>query len=92
MLIMRQFESKMIRILVVSDPLSSVLDFTSLQNLQLSMIINYDLPMKSNTFLDRINHMKHFHNCASMNFVTPDELVRQGEIESLFGFKIDEMV
>jgi len=55
-------------------------------------VINYDLPIKMQTYLHRIGRSGRFgrKGCA-INFVTPDDAKYLAEIEKHYGTEINEL-
>ena len=85
--IMEDFKSGKLRILLSTDLLSRGIDIQ-----QLSLVINFDLPREKETYIHRIGRSGRYgRKGVSINFVTERDLEYQGEIQSFYNTKIEEM-
>ena len=86
-LIMNQFRQGEIRILLSTDLLSRGIDVQ-----QLSLVINYDLPIQKETYIHRIGRSGRYgRKGVAINFVTDRDLQSLHEIESFYNTKIEVM-
>ncbi len=86
-LIMDQFRRGEIRILLSTDLLSRGIDIQ-----QLSLVINYDLPIQKETYIHRIGRSGRYgRKGVAINFVTDRDINDLTEIQSFYNTKIDEM-
>ena len=85
--IMNQFRQGEIRILLSTDLLSRGIDVQ-----QLSLVINYDLPIQKETYIHRIGRSGRYgRKGVAINFVTDRDLQYLHEIESFYNTKIEVM-
>ena len=85
--IMNQFRQGEIRILLSTDLLSRGIDVQ-----QLSLVINYDLPIQKETYIHRIGRSGRYgRKGVAINFVTDRDLQSLHEIESFYNTKIEVM-
>lgn len=86
-LIMNQFRSGEIRILLSTDLLSRGIDIQ-----QLSLVINYDLPIQKETYIHRIGRSGRYgRKGVAINFVTERDLGELDELQQFYNTKIMEM-
>jgi len=85
--VMNQFRQGDIRILLSTDLLSRGIDVQ-----QLSLVINYDLPMQKETYIHRIGRSGRYgRKGVAINFVTDRDLHDLHEIETFYSTEIKEM-
>jgi len=85
--IMNQFRQGDIRILLSTDLLSRGIDVQ-----QLSLVINYDLPIQKETYIHRIGRSGRYgRKGVAINFVTDRDIQDLHELQSFYNTKIDEM-
>lgn len=85
--IMRQFRSGSSRVLITTDLLARGIDVQ-----QVSLVINYDLPVSPETYIHRIGRSGRFgKKGVSINFVTDDDIVCLRDIERHYNTQIEEM-
>jgi translation initiation factor 4A len=85
--IMNQFRQGEIRILLSTDLLSRGIDIQ-----QLSLVINYDLPIQKETYIHRIGRSGRYgRKGVAINFVTDRDLEYLHEIQTFYDTKIEEM-
>jgi len=85
--IMNQFRQGEIRILLSTDLLSRGIDIQ-----QLSLVINYDLPIQKETYIHRIGRSGRYgRKGVAINFVTDRDLQDMAEIETFYNTKINIM-
>lgn len=83
-LIMREFRSGSTRVLVTTDLLARGIDVQ-----QVSLVINYDLPISMENYIHRIGRSGRFgRKGIAINFVVQDELPRLKEIETFYNTQI----
>ena len=76
---MKEFRSGATRVLITTDLLARGIDVY-----QVSIVINYDLPMQKETYIHRIGRSGRFGRKGNaINFVTPEE---KEELENLQKF------
>merc|ERR1711972_281710 len=86
-LVMRQFQSGSSRVLICTDLLARGIDVQ-----QVSLVINYDLPPKIESYLHRIGRSGRFgRKGAAINFVTCRDVRALKEIERHYCTQIDEL-
>ena len=84
---MNQFRQGEIRILLSTDLLSRGIDIQ-----QLSLVINYDLPIQKETYIHRIGRSGRYgRKGVAINFVTDRDLEYLHEIQTFYDTKIEEM-
>ena len=84
---MNQFRSGEIRILLSTDLLSRGIDIQ-----QLSLVINYDLPMQKETYILRIGRAGRYgRKGVAIIFVTDRDLEELNIIQTFYNTKIEEM-
>ena len=85
--IMNQFREGEIRILLSTDLLSRGIDIQ-----QLSLVINYDLPIQKETYIHRIGRSGRYgRKGVAINFVTDRDLESLHEIETFYNTEVKEM-
>ena len=85
--IMEQFRQGEVRILLSTDLLSRGIDIQ-----QLSLVINYDLPIEKETYIHRIGRSGRYgRKGVSINFVTDRDVEKLKELQSYYNTKIEEM-
>jgi len=85
--IMEKFRQGEIRILLSTDLLSRGIDIQ-----QLSLVINYDLPIKKETYIHRIGRSGRYgRKGVAINFVTDRDLQDLEELKNFYNTKIEEM-
>ena len=86
-LIMREFRTATTRILISTDLLARGIDVQ-----QVSVVINYDLPQKKESYIHRIGRSGRFgRKGTAINFVTPREADFLKEIQSHYNTQINEL-
>ncbi|KAI9023287.1 P-loop containing nucleoside triphosphate hydrolase protein [Hyaloraphidium curvatum] len=85
--IMKEFRSGSSRVLITTDLLARGIDVQ-----QVSLVINYDLPMNKENYIHRIGRGGRFgRKGVAINFVTQDDVRMLREIESFYNTQIEEM-
>lgn len=85
--IMNQFRQGEIRILLSTDLLSRGIDIQ-----QLSLVINYDLPIQKETYIHRIGRSGRYgRKGVAINFVTDRDLQDLEELKNFYNTNIEEM-
>ena len=85
--IMNQFRQGDIRILLSTDLLSRGIDVQ-----QLSLVINYDLPIQKETYIHRIGRSGRYgRKGVAINFVTDRDLQDLEELQTFYNTRIEEM-
>jgi len=85
--IMNQFRQGDIRILLSTDLLSRGIDIQ-----QLSLVINYDLPIQKETYIHRIGRSGRYgRKGVAINFITDRDLDELQNIQTFYNTKIEEM-
>jgi translation initiation factor 4A len=86
-LIMKEFRSGSSRILITTDLLSRGIDVQTV-----SLVINYDLPAKKESYIHRIGRGGRFgRKGVAINFVTDDAVRSLREIETYYQTDVKEM-
>ena len=84
---MNDFKSGSVRIMLSTDLLSRGIDIQ-----QLSLVINYDLPIQKETYIHRIGRSGRYgRKGVSINFVTDRDIHTLQELESFYNTKIEEL-
>jgi translation initiation factor 4A len=84
---MDAFRTGKIRVLISTDLLARGIDIQ-----QISLVINYELPISRENYIHRIGRSGRFgRKGASINLVEPRELRIQAEIEEFYGKKVEEL-
>lgn len=85
--VMSQFRSGGVRILITTDILSRGIDIQ-----QVSLVINYDLPYKMETYIHRIGRSGRFgRKGVAINLITQDEVNTFRNLEKYYSTSIDEL-
>ncbi len=85
--IMNQFRQGDIRILLSTDLLARGIDIQ-----QLSLVINYDLPIEKETYIHRIGRSGRYgRKGVAINFVTDRDLQDLQDLQTFYNTKIEEM-
>ncbi|KAH7696365.1 eukaryotic initiation factor 4A-II-like isoform 1 [Aphelenchoides avenae] len=86
-LIMREFRSGSSRVLITTDLLARGIDVQ-----QVSIVINYDLPVNRENYIHRIGRSGRFgRKGVAINFITENDARSLKDIESYYNTQIDEM-
>jgi translation initiation factor 4A len=86
-LIMKEFRSGSSRVLITTDLLSRGIDVQTV-----SLVINYDLPLKKQSYVHRIGRSGRFgRKGVAINFVTENDVWNLREIEKYYDTQINEM-
>jgi len=86
-LIMREFRSGSSRVLITTDLLARGIDVQ-----QVSLVINYDLPINRENYIHRIGRSGRFgRKGVAINFVSQDDVRALREIEAFYRTEIEEM-
>ncbi|KHN96290.1 DEAD-like helicase [Metarhizium album ARSEF 1941] len=86
-LIMKEFRSGSSRVLITTDLLARGIDVQ-----QVSLVINYDLPLGRETYIHRIGRGGRFgRKGVAINFVTAEDVRMMREIEQFYSTQIEEM-
>ena len=86
-LIMREFRTGTTRILISTDLLARGIDVQ-----QVSVVINYDLPQRKESYIHRIGRSGRFgRKGTAINFVTPREAQFLKEIQTHYNTQINEL-
>ncbi len=85
--VIRNFRNGEIRILLSTDLLSRGIDVQ-----QLSLVINYDIPINKETYIHRIGRSGRYgRKGVAINFVTDRDITDLEEIQRFYDTKIEEM-
>lgn len=85
--IMQNYRSGTARVLITTDIWARGIDVS-----QVSLVINYDLPIARETYLHRIGRSGRFgRKGVAINFVKSDEVRTLRDIEQFYSTQIDEM-
>jgi len=86
-LIMREFRSGSTRVLITTDLLARGIDVQ-----QVSLVINYDLPMNRENYIHRIGRSGRYgRKGVAINFVTDEDEEKLREIEQFYNTQVDEL-
>merc|ERR1711879_226657 len=86
-LVMREFRSGSSRVLISTDLLARGIDVQ-----QVSLVINYDLPVKMENYLHRIGRSGRFgRKGVAINFVTTGDVRSMKDIERYYHTQIEEL-
>lgn len=86
-MIMREFRTAATRILISTDLLARGIDVQ-----QISVVINYDLPQKKESYIHRIGRSGRFgRKGTAINFVTPRDATFLKEIQEFYKTQINEL-
>lgn len=85
--IMKEFRSGSSRVLITTDLLARGIDVQ-----QVSLVINYDLPVSKENYIHRIGRGGRFgRKGVAINFVTSEDVGALRELERFYNTQIDEM-
>ncbi|XP_057957825.1 eukaryotic initiation factor 4A-8-like isoform X2 [Malania oleifera] len=85
--IMQEFKSGSSRVLITTDLLARGIDLQ-----QVSLVINYDLPIRPDNYLHRIGRSGRFgRKGVAINFVTSDDESMLINIQKFYNFVIEEL-
>ena len=85
--IMKEFKSGASRVLITTDLLARGIDVQ-----QVSVVINYDLPVSKENYIHRIGRSGRFgRKGIAINLITDDDVRDLKEIENFYNTEIDEM-
>jgi len=86
-LIMREFRTGTSRVLITTDLLARGIDIQ-----QVSLVINYDLPLSKEKYIHRIGRSGRFgRKGVAINFVTPSDYKFLQEVEKFYNTEVVEM-
>merc|ERR1711964_842962 len=86
-LVMREFRSGSSRVLISTDLLARGIDVQ-----QVSLVINYDMPLKMENYLHRIGRSGRFgRKGAAINFVTCSDARTMKDLERYYDTQIEEL-
>lgn len=86
-LIMKEFRTATTRVLITTDLLSRGIDVQ-----QVSIVINYELPKKKESYIHRIGRSGRFgRKGTAINFVTPEDAKFIKELQDHYNTQIDEL-
>ncbi len=84
---MREFRTAATRILISTDLLARGIDVQ-----QISVVINYDLPNRKESYIHRIGRSDRFgRKGTAINFVTPRDATFLKEIQEFYKTQINEL-
>ena len=84
---MGEFRSSATRVLITTDIMGRGLDVQ-----QVSLVVNYDLPAKYDSYIHRIGRSGRYgRKGVAINFVTEDDLHVLQDIERFYSIKIEEL-
>jgi superfamily II DNA/RNA helicase len=85
--VMKEFRSGATRVLVTTDLLARGIDVY-----QVSIVINYDLPLQKETYIHRIGRSGRFGRKGNaINFITPDEKDSLDAIQKYYNTTIEDL-
>ena len=85
--VMKEFRSGATRVLITTDLLARGIDVY-----QVSIVINYDLPLQKETYIHRIGRSGRFGRKGNaINFVTPDEKDQLDNIQKYYNTTIEAL-
>jgi len=85
--IMKEFRTGATRVLVTTDLLARGIDVQ-----QVSLVINYELPLKKENYIHRIGRAGRFGRKGNaINFVTPNDAKFIRELQDHYSTEIEEM-
>ena len=85
--IMREFRSGSSRVLITTDLLARGIDVQ-----QVSLVINYDLPMDHANYIHRVGRSGRYgRKGVAINFLAQEDVRAMAEIEKIYNTMIDEM-
>jgi len=86
-IVMKQFRSGAVRVLITTDLLSRGIDVQ-----QVSLVINYELPQQKESYIHRIGRAGRFgKKGTAINFVLPKDARFLKELQDHYNTQIDEM-
>lgn len=86
-IIMREFRSGSTRVLITTDLLARGIDVQ-----QVSVVINYDLPMNRENYIHRIGRSGRFgRKGVAINFVTDEDEEPLRDIETFYNTRVEEL-
>jgi len=86
-LIMKEFRSGSSRVLITTDLLARGIDVQ-----QVSLVINYDMPIQRENYIHRIGRSGRFgRKGVAINFLCGQDVEIQDEIQKFYGTKVEEM-
>merc|ERR1719508_434999 len=86
-LIMREFRSGSSRVLITTDLLARGIDVQ-----QVSLVINYDLPINRENYIHRIGRSGRFgRKGVAINFISQEDVRALREIEQFYRTEMEEM-
>merc|ERR1712217_340625 len=86
-LVMREFRSGSSRVLISTDLLARGIDVQ-----QVSLVINFDLPSKTENYLHRIGRSGRFgRKGVAINFVTDKDVRTMKDIERFYHTQVEEL-
>lgn len=84
---MSEFRTGSSRILITTDLLARGIDVQ-----QVSLVINYDLPLEKENYIHRIGRSGRFgRKGVAINFVTTNDIGQMHDIERFYHTQIEEM-
>jgi translation initiation factor 4A len=84
---MKQFRSGAVRVLITTDLLSRGIDVQ-----QVSLVINYELPLQKESYIHRIGRAGRFgKKGTAINFVLPKDARFLKDLQDHYNTQIDEM-
>ena len=85
--VMKDFREGKIRILLSTDLLSRGIDVQ-----QLSLVINYDLPIQKETYIHRIGRSGRYgRKGTAINFITDHDIEKIDELKTFYNTSIEEL-
>lgn len=85
--IMKEFRSGSSRVLITTDLLARGIDVQ-----QVSLVINYDMPLQRENYIHRIGRSGRFgRKGVAINFVTTQDVEAMRDIEKFYNTKVEEM-
>jgi translation initiation factor 4A len=86
-MIMKEFRTASSRVLITTDLMARGIDVQ-----QVSLVINYELPLKKENYIHRIGRAGRYgRKGTAINFVSPNDARFIKEIQEHYGTQIDEM-
>lgn len=86
-MVMRQFRSGSTRVLISTDLLARGIDVQ-----QVSLVINYELPLKTESYLHRIGRTGRFgRKGVAINFLTSRDARTMRDIERFYCTQVEEL-
>jgi len=85
--VMREFRTGVSRVLISTDLLSRGIDIY-----QVNIVINYDLPLKRESYIHRIGRSGRYgRRGVAINFVIPEDTKFIQEVEKFYNTQIEEL-